>query len=166
MPLKAGDDFPHGVVFGYIPYDKEKEAVTATGSPSSFNASKEFADKKAVLFAVPGAFTPTCQSGHLPTFINSLSAIKTKGVDQIVCIASNDVFVMSAWGKANGVKNDDIIFASDTDLQFSKPYGWTLGERTSRYAMIIDHGKVIYSENEDSAKNVSVSGADAVLAKL
>ena len=123
-----------------MPYTEEKGEITACGLPQQYNASKEFADKKVILIAVPGrvpllfvssplfprtwprlllssinggcllgAFTPTCSVSHLPAFIENLSKIKSKGVDQIIVIAFNDAWVMSAWGKANGVKGDDIV---------------------------------------------------------
>jgi alkyl hydroperoxide reductase 1 len=78
-------------------------------------------------------------------------------------IAYNDAFVMSAWGKANNIKDDFFIFASDDS--FSKSIGWTLGERTARYAIAVDHGKVIYADKED-ARGIEKSGAEAVLPKL
>ncbi|KAL8723121.1 MAG: hypothetical protein Q9225_000524 [Loekoesia sp. 1 TL-2023] len=141
-PIKAGDKFPDGVNFSYVPYTAEKESITSCGIPQIYNASREFANKKVVLFAVPGAFTPGCSARHLPGFIEHLSEIKSKGVDLVVVIAFNDAWVMSAWGKANGIK-DELV-----DTQFSKKIGWTRGERTGRYAMVIDHGKIIYAENE------------------
>ena len=114
---------------------------------------------------MPGAFTPTCQQSHLPSYLESREALKAKGVDQVVVIAFNDAFVMSAWGKANNVGDDFFIFASD-DQGFSKSIGWTMGERTARYAIAIDHGKVLYAEKEEVGKNMTVSAAQAVLPKL
>jgi len=163
---KAGDSFPEGVTFSYVPYTPEKDSITACGIPISYDASKEWANKKVVLFSVPGAFTPGCSVRHLPGFIDNLEKIKGKGVDIVAVIAFNDAFVMNAWSKANGVKNDDILFLSDVGTKFSQTIGWTMGERTARYALIIDHGKIIYAEKEASGGDVSVSGADAVLAKL
>jgi len=163
--LKVGDSFPEGVVFSYIPYTEEKGDITACGIPINYNASKEFANKKVVLFSVPGAFTPGCSAKHLPGYINNLPALKGKGVDIVAVIAYNDAFVMSAWGKANGIKGDDILFLSDPGTEFSKKLGWTLGERTARYALIIDNGKIVYAEKEPG-REVSVSSAEAVLAKL
>ena len=93
----------------YIPYTDEKAEITACGIPQPFNASKEFADKKVILFAVPGAFTPSCSVRHLPGYIEHLDEVKGKGVDLVIVIAMNDPFVMSAWGKANGIKNDKIV---------------------------------------------------------
>lgn len=80
--------------------------MTSCGIPIAYNASKEWADKKVVLFSVPGAFTPTCSAQHLPGYLQRLGEVKNKGVDVVAVVASNDPFVMSAWGKANGVKDD------------------------------------------------------------
>lgn len=93
----------------YVPYTDDKSDITACGIPQNYNASKEWADKKVVLFAVPGAFTPGCSVKHLPPYIDNLEAIKGKGVDIVAVVAFNDAWVMSAWSKANGVKNDDIV---------------------------------------------------------
>ncbi|CAF9926943.1 MAG: hypothetical protein ALECFALPRED_003586 [Alectoria fallacina] len=181
--LKAGDRFPEGVDFSWIPYTEEKKSITSCGIPQTYNASKEFADRKVVLFAVPGAFTPGCSVRHLPGYIEHLNEIKGKGVDLIIVIAMNDAWVMSAWGKANGIKNDKIMFMSDSGIAFSKRIGWTRGaDRTGRYAMVIDHGKIVYAETEPGgdvtvcldevqwdnikADFCEVSGAEAVLSKL
>lgn len=119
-----------------------------------------------MLFAVPGAFTPGCSVRHLPGYIEHLNEIKGKGVDIVIVIAMNDAWVMSAWGKANGIKNDKIMFMSDSGVAFSKSIGWTRGaDRTGRYAMVIDHGKIVYAENEPGG-DVTVSGVEAVLSKL
>ncbi|KAF9737939.1 hypothetical protein PMIN06_008866 [Paraphaeosphaeria minitans] len=165
-PLKVGDSFPDNVKFEWAPITDGD--ATACGLPQEYNASKEWKDKKVVLFSVPGAFTPGCQARHLPPYIEKLSEFKNKGVDVVATIASNDSWVMNAWGKVNGVKGDDILFLSDTKTFFSKEHGWQagMGDRNGRWAMIFDHGKVIYAENESSPSNVSVSGAEAVLAKL
>jgi len=163
--LKVGDAFPADVIFSYIPYTDEKAEITSCGIPVNYNASKEFAGKKVVLFSVPGAFTPGCSAYHLPGYIENLSKLKSKGVDIVAVIAFNDAFVMSAWGKANGVKNEDILFLSDGGAEFSKKLGWTLGERTARYALVVDHGTIVYAEKEPG-REVTVSSAEAVLAKL
>ncbi|MCJ1460398.1 hypothetical protein MMC28_010778 [Mycoblastus sanguinarius] len=164
--LKAGDSFPKDVEFSWVPYTEEKESITSCGVPQQYPASKEFVDNKVVLFSVPGAFTPGCSVRHLPGYIERWNDFKKKGVDLIIVIAFNDAWVMSAWSKANGIKNDDILFMTDTGLKFSKSIGWTRGgERTGRYAMVIDHGKILYAENEPGG-DVTVSGAEAVLSKL
>lgn len=135
---------------------QKTHADTSSGIPTNYNASKEWADKKVVLFAVPGAFTPGCSVRHLPAYIEKLDEIKAKAVDIVAVIAFNDAFVMSAWGKANGIKNEDILFLSDPESRFSKGMGWNLGERSARYAMIIDKGTVVYAEKEP-ARDVTVS---------
>ncbi|PGH26375.1 hypothetical protein AJ80_01873 [Polytolypa hystricis UAMH7299] len=163
--LKTGDALPSDVVFSYVPWTEDKEDITACGMPQEYNASKEWADKKVVLFSVPGAFTPGCSARHLPGYIEKLSEIKAKGVDVVAVVAYNDAWVMSAWGKANKVKGDDILFLSDSETAFSKKFGWAQGERTARYAIIIDHGKIVYAEKEP-ARDITVSSAEAVLAKL
>ncbi|KAI1334707.1 putative peroxisomal membrane protein [Xylariaceae sp. FL0016] len=167
-PLKAGDAFPSDVKFSYVVPTPDTADVLACGMPVPYDASKEFADKKVVLVAVPGAFTPTCQNTHITGYLAKLADLKSKGVDRVICIAYNDAFVMSAWGKANGIKDDSVLFMSDDGTKFSQSIGWTMlpdAPRTSRYAMIIDHGKVVYAEKEP-AKGVTVSGVDDVLAKL
>ncbi|KAF4213262.1 hypothetical protein CNMCM8980_009989 [Aspergillus fumigatiaffinis] len=166
MALKPGDNFPDDVVFQYIPYAEESSEINACGIPINYNASKEWADKKVVLFSVPGAFTPTCSANHLPGYIKSLPQLKEKGVQIVAVLASNDPFVMSAWGKANQVTGDDILFLSDPQARFSDSIGWANAGRTGRYAIIIDHGKVTYAQIETEKGAVKVSGADAVLAHL
>ncbi|KAG6993978.1 hypothetical protein G7Y79_00048g083740 [Physcia stellaris] len=168
--LKAGDSFPKGITFSYVPATPESDdSITSCGMPVDYDASKEFADKKVVLVAVPGAFTPACSVQHLPGYIEKYGVLKDKGVDIVAVISMNDAFVMDAWRKANNVKRDGIwrkIFLSDPGIAFSKQIGWTKGpERTGRYAMIIDHGKIVYAEKEPGG-DVTVSGADSVLAKL
>ncbi|KAF7594901.1 hypothetical protein BBP40_007936 [Aspergillus hancockii] len=166
MTLKSGDSFPSDVVFQHIPWTEEKDDITSCGIPVPYNASKEWADKKVVLFSVPGAFTPTCSVNHLPEYIQKLPQLKEKGVQVVAVVAMNDPFVMSAWGKANQVKNDDILFLSDPDTKFSDSIGWASGGRTGRYAIVIDHGKVTYADIETERGVVKVSGAEAVLAHL
>ncbi|KAL1970346.1 hypothetical protein VTN77DRAFT_5506 [Rasamsonia byssochlamydoides] len=165
--LKPGDTFPSDVVFQYIPWTEEKGDITACGIPVAYNASKEWADKKVVLFALPGAFTPVCSARHVPGYIENLPKLKEKGVDVVAVLAYNDAYVMSAWGKANQVTGDDILFLSDPDAKFSKSIGWADEEgRTGRYAIVLDKGKVIYAQREREKNILEVSSAEAVLAAL
>ncbi|KAK1833182.1 Redoxin [Podospora conica] len=166
MPsLTPGSPFPPNVTFTYIPPTGSLD-LTACGLPQKYDASKEFASKKVVLVAVPGAFTPTCQVQHVTSYIDKLPELRAAGVDQVVFIASNDQFVMAAWGKANGVKDESILFASDVGLEFSKSIGWVNGDRTARYAVVVDHGKVVYADVDTERGSIAKSGAEAVLAKL
>ncbi|ODV91925.1 hypothetical protein CANCADRAFT_22906 [Tortispora caseinolytica NRRL Y-17796] len=172
MALSVNDNFPD-VTFKYIPYTPETADITACGIPINLKPLEEFKGKKFVIVAVPGAFTPTCSANHLPPYVQEAQKFQAKGVERIIFISANDPFVLSAWGKANGVTNDFIIFASDPNAEFSKSIGFSvdltnrgLGVRTARYAIVVDeNGKVAYIEKEPGT-DVSVSGADAVLAKL
>lgn len=163
--LKQGDAFPEGVTFQYVAPSGDTD-LTVCGMPGPYDASKEFKDKKVVLVAVPGAFTPTCQVSHVTSYIKNLDKLKAAGVDQVIFIASNDAWVMAAWGKANGIKDDSILFMSDAETAFSKSIGWVNGDRTKRYAIIVDHGKVVYADVDDKRGSIENSGAEAVLAKL
>jgi len=106
--LTAGSPFPAGVTFTYIAPTGSLD-LTACGLPAKYDASKEFQTKKVVLVAVPGAFTPTCQEQHITSYLARLADLKAKGVDQVIFIAYNDAFVMSAWGKANGINDESIV---------------------------------------------------------
>ncbi|KAK0729972.1 Redoxin [Lasiosphaeris hirsuta] len=163
--LKAGDSFPDNVSFTYVAPTGELD-LTACGLPIQYNASEEFKNKKVVLVAVPGAFTPTCQVQHVTSYLTKIGELKARGVDQVIFIASNDHWVMAAWGKANGVKDDSILFMSDAGLAFSKSIGWIQGDRTQRYAIIVDHGKVVYADVDNVRGSIEKSGAEGVLAKL
>ncbi len=127
-----------------------------------------FAGKKVVLFAVPGAFTPTCHNNHLPGYIDQAEAIRAKGVDEIAVVAVNDHFVMSAWEKATGAEGK-ILFLADGAGLFTKAIGLDidlvapgLGLRSRRYAMVVDDG-VVTALNVEDAPGVTVSGAAAIL---
>ncbi|KAI5362986.1 Putative redoxin [Septoria linicola] len=167
--LKAGEDFPEGVKFKYIPWTTADTKVC--GFPVDYSTDKEFANKKVVLVSVPGAFTPTCSGNHVPRFIEHIADLKKKGVDQLLIIAPNDAFVMSGWQKVNvGLTDDDntfVIFASDLETKLANQIGWTApGDRNGRWAAIIDHGKITYAEVETELQAVTVSGVDAILEKL
>jgi len=169
VTIKVGDTIPEGT-FPYIPYSPALDDALACGVPIKLS-TKEWAGKKVVLFAVPGAFTPTCHADHLPPYLAKYDEFKAKGVDVIAVIAANDPFVMSGWGRFEGLK-DKIITITDTNAAWSAALGLSLdlselglGVRTARYALIINDLKVEYVEVEP-APGVTVSGADAVLAKL
>ncbi|KAK4151332.1 Redoxin [Chaetomidium leptoderma] len=163
--LAPGSPFPSDVTFTYIPPTGSLD-LTVCGLPTKYDASKEFQTKKVVLVAVPGAFTPTCQEQHITSYLASLDQLKAKGVDSVIFIASNDAFVMSAWGKANGIKDESILFMSDANADFSRSIGWASADRTGRYAVVVDHGKVVYAEADTTRGSIAHSGAEGVLAKL
>jgi glutaredoxin/glutathione-dependent peroxiredoxin len=129
-------------------------------------------DKKVVLFAVPGAFTPTCSEQHLPGFLQQAAAFKAKGIDTIACVAVNDPFVLNAWGKASAV-DGRIELLSDGNAEFTKALGLDfdasavgLGTRSKRYAMVVDDGVVRTLLIEDVPSKAQKSSAEAVLATL
>lgn len=140
--------------------------------------SSEFGGKRVVLVSTPGAFTGTCSEKHLPGYIQHLERFKALGVDQVAIVAYNDPYVMSAWQKDNGVKGSEMVrtqalpcrqstdvqklFLSDTNTAFARQIGWTKGERTGRFAMVVESGRVIYAKKEPGSE-VTVSSAEEVL---
>ena len=143
----------------------------ADGKMQDVSTAQLFAGKKAVLFAVPGAFTPTCSMQHLPGFIEKAADIKAKGVDLIACVSVNDAFVMDSWGKEKGA-GDKVVMLADGNGDFAKALGLDFdgsgigfGIRSQRYAMVIDDG-VVKALHVDKPMKFEVSSADAVLASL
>ena len=140
------------------------------GKPASMSTSDLFAGKKVVLFAVPGAFTPTCSNAHLPGYVVKADELKGKGVDSIVCLSVNDAFVMDAWGKDKNA--DQLLMVADGNGDFTKALGlemdgsgFGLGKRSQRYAMIVDDGEVTKLAVEAPGK-FEVSAAEAILESL
>jgi glutaredoxin/glutathione-dependent peroxiredoxin len=152
-----------------IPSAKLK-TMTAEG-PKDISTDDIFNGKKVVLFAVPGAFTPTCSAKHLPGFVEKAAEIKGKGVDTIACLAVNDPFVMGAWGKAQNT-GDKVLMLADGAAAFTKQLGLDLdltgpgmGVRSKRYAMLVDNGTVKALQVEAPGA-FEVSSADAILKAL
>lgn len=159
MTIKVGDKLPQADLM----------EMTATG-PSKFAASEFFGGKKVALFALPGAFTPTCSAKHLPGFIANLDALKAKGVDTVACLSVNDPFVMAAWGKAQS--SGEISMLCDPDASFTKAMnvefdasGAGLGVRSRRYSMIVDDG-VVTQLNLEETGGFEVSDADTLLGQI
>ncbi len=145
-------------------------AATADG-PKEVSTDEVFAGKKIVLFAVPGAFTPTCSMRHLPGYLQSMDALRAKGVDSVACIAVNDVFVMGAWAKEQDV-DGRVIMLADGSGAFTKALGLELdltarglGVRSQRYVMVADDGRVTHLAVEPPG-GFEVSTAESVLAHL
>lgn len=139
------------------------------GEMTTHNTAELFANKKVVLFAVPGAFTPTCSAAHLPGYVVLADEFKDKGVDAIICLSVNDAFVMNAWGESQNAEN--IMMVADGDGSYTKALGLSMdtagfgGVRSQRYAMIIDNGEVI-SLNVEQAKSFEVSKAEVIIGQL
>jgi glutaredoxin/glutathione-dependent peroxiredoxin len=160
MAIKVGDTIP------------SLKLMTATpDGPKEINTDDIFKGKKVVLFAVPGAFTPTCSAKHLPGFVQQADAIRAKGVDTVVCMAVNDPFVMGAWAKEQGT-GDKIVMLADGSGAFTKALGLELdlvarglGVRSQRFALVADDGKVTHLAVEPPG-GFDASRAEAVLAAL
>ncbi|MEQ8689816.1 MAG: peroxiredoxin [Pseudomonadales bacterium] len=159
MSIQEGDKLPEATLH-----------VMQEGRPTPVTTSDLFAGKKVVMFAVPGAFTPTCSQAHLPGYVVNADAIKAKGVDDIVCLSVNDAFVMGAWGEAANA--DNLVMAGDGNGDFTKALGlemdgsgFGLGTRSQRYAMIVEDGTVKKLAVE-AAGQLEVSAAEAILAAL
>lgn len=140
--------------------------------PQEMSTSDIFTGKKVVLFAVPGAFTPTCHMNHLPGFLKHYDEIKSKGVDDIAVVSVNDLFVMDEWAKSTGGKGK-IHFLSDGAAAFTKEIGLDidlsevgLGVRSKRYSMIVDDGVVKALNIEETPGTADLSGAAAILDQL
>ena len=138
--------------------------------PQDLSTDELFAGKKVVLFAVPGAFTPTCSMAHLPGFVALADKIKDKGVDAIACLSVNDAFVMDAWGK--GANAEELLMVSDWDAGFSKALdltmdasGFGLGVRSQRFALIAEDGVITHLAVEAPGQ-FEVSKAEAILEAL
>ena len=130
-----------------------------------------FKGKRVALFAVPGAFTPTCSAQHLPGFVDNADALKAKGVDEIVCLSVNDAFVMGAWGKAHNT-GDKVKMVADGNAQLTQALGFELdasgaglGTRSRRYSMIVENGQVKVL-NAEAAGAFEVSSAEHMLSQL
>ena len=161
MAIKVGDALPADV--------KLKEMKD--GAPKDVTVGELFRGKRIVLFAVPGAFTPTCSMKHLPGFVADAAKIRAKGVDDIVCVSVNDAFVMDAWGKASGAAGK-VRMLADGNGEFTRAVGLELdasgfgmGRRSQRYGMVVRDGKVEQLHVEPGP-GLNVCSADSMLAKL
>jgi len=158
MTIKVGDKIPAGMF-----------TMMGAEGPTGISTSEIFDGKKVVLFAVPGAFTPTCSVSHLPGFVVHVDDIKAKGVDTVACMSVNDVFVVDAWGKASNAEH--LLMLADGNADFTSSIGLTLdgtgfgmGTRSQRFAMVVDNG-VVSLLNVDQAA-LDGSSAEAILAAL
>jgi len=143
--------------------------VTEDG-PDSIDSTAFFAGRKVALFAVPGAFTPTCSARHLPSFLDNLDAFRAKGVDEVACTAVNDVFVMKAWAKQADVAG--ITMLADGNGDFATALGLTMdgskfnmGTRSQRYSMLVEDG-VVTQLNVEQPGEFRVSSGDYLLGTL
>lgn len=141
--------------------------------PAPVKMADKVSGRKVVVFAVPGAYTPTCHSAHVPSFVRTKDQFDAKGVDEIICISCNDPFVMKAWGDATGATAAGITMLADAQSEFTKAIGMDfdappagLVARSKRYAMLVDDGKVTLFQAEESPGVCDVSGGEALLASM
>ena len=160
MAVKAGDRLPSATFM----------TPTEEG-PAPMTTDEVFKGKRVALFAVPGAFTPTCSAKHLPGFKDRAADLKAKGVDRIVCVSVNDVFVMKAWAKDQGIKTE-VMMLADGNGEFTKALGldfdgskFGMGLRSQRYSLVADDG-VVSQLNVEEAGAFEVSSADYMLEHL
>jgi glutaredoxin/glutathione-dependent peroxiredoxin len=160
MTIQVGDRLPQATFMTPTPE-----------GPAPISTDEVFKGKRVALFAVPGAFTPTCSAKHLPGFKEQAQAIKGKGVDLIACVSVNDVFVMKAWAKDQGI-GDEIMMLADGNGEFTKALGLELnaskfgmGSRSQRYSLIANDG-VVEQLNVEAAGEFRVSSADYLLEHL
>jgi peroxiredoxin len=159
MTIQVGDRLPD------VPL-----AIGTSEGPKPTSSGEYFAGKRVALFAVPGAFTPTCSARHLPSYVDKAGELKSQGIDEIACISVNDPFVMAAWGQRDG--SDAITMIADGNGEFAQATGLTmdgskfgLGQRSQRYSMIVDNG-VIEQLNVEAPGEYRASSAEHLLDQL
>jgi glutaredoxin/glutathione-dependent peroxiredoxin len=160
MTVQVGDKLPSATFM----------TPTAEG-PQPITTDEVFKGKRVALFAVPGAFTPTCSARHLPGFKEHAAELKAKGVDLIACVSVNDVFVMKAWAKDQGIEGE-ILMLADGNGDFTRAVGldfdgskFGMGPRSQRYSMVVNDG-VVEQLNVEQAGQFEVSSADYMLAHI
>ena len=165
--ITVGQKLPHATLYEFL--NEESEGCSL--GPNAFEVENLVAGKKIVIFALPGAFTPTCSAKHVPGYVEHYDAIKAKGVDEIWCISVNDPFVMGAWGRDQKV-GKKIRMMGDGSAEFTKKLGLELdltargfGVRSDRYAMIVEDG-VVKSLDREAPGKFEVSDAASILKKL
>lgn len=162
MTISKGDTLP----------DATLTQMGADG-PESVDLAARLKGRKVVLFAVPGAFTPTCHKSHMPSFVRTKDQFDAKGVDEIICVSVNDPFVMGQWGKATGADEAGITLLGDPELAFTKAIGMEFSappagliDRSKRYAMVVEDGKVTLLHEEENPGACDVSAGEAILAAM
>lgn len=162
MTIAVGEKLPDAT-FQYLGAD----------GPASATTAEVFGGKTVALFAVPGAFTPTCHATHMPSFVNTTAALKAKGVDDVVCVSVNDIFIMKSWGEATGAENAGIRLLADGDAGFTKALGLefsappaALYDRSKRYSMLVKDGTVAIFNLEDSPGEAVCSVGEALVDQI
>lgn len=162
MTISEGDKLPDATLTEMAP-----------NGPGSVDLGDKLKGRKVVIFAVPGAFTPTCHSAHVPSFIRTRDQFDAKGVDEVICVSVNDPFVMRAWGEATGASDAGITMLSDMDGSFTKSIGMDFDAppagligRSKRYAMLVEDGVVKLLNQEDNPGQCEVSAGEGLLDRM
>ncbi|GAW33017.1 putative peroxiredoxin [Roseovarius sp. A-2] len=162
MTLSTGDKLPDATLLKLGENGPEEVALSA-----------RTADRKVVIFAVPGAYTPTCSAAHVPSFVRTKGQFDAKGVDEIICVSVNDPFVMNAWGEATGASEAGITMLGDPQSAFTKAIGMDfdappagLLARSKRYAMYVEDGTVKVLHVEESPGTCEVTAGESLLAEI
>jgi cytochrome c peroxidase len=162
MSISQGDTLPDSTLIELGP-----------DGPQEVSLADKVKGRKVVIFAVPGAFTPTCSSAHVPSFIRTKDQFDAKGVDEIMCISVNDPFVLQAWSDATGAGEAGITMLADSSSTFTKAIGMDfdaaprgLIARSKRYAMLVEDGKVTLFHPEENPGVCEVSGGESMLAAM
>jgi glutaredoxin/glutathione-dependent peroxiredoxin len=167
MAIKAGDRLPEGKLTEITQFD----ATGCPTNPQEVNIAEATKGKKIAIFAVPGAFTPTCSAKHVPSYVQNYDKLKSKGVDEVWCLAVNDAFVMAAWGRDQKCEGK-VRMLADGSAEYAKKLGLDLdlnargmGTRAQRFSMLVDNG-VVKQVNVEAPGKYEVSSAEAMLANL
>lgn len=167
MTIKPGDRLPDARLYEYVAEPRDGCSV----GPAAFQVADESRGKRVLIFAVPGAFTPTCSNQHLPGYVREADALRARGVDEIWCVAVNDVFVMDAWGREHAATGK-VRMMADGSAELTRKLGLEtdlsargLGVRSQRYAMLVEDG-VVRSIAIEAPGRFEVSDAGSMLAQL
>jgi glutaredoxin/glutathione-dependent peroxiredoxin len=167
MAIKVGERLPNGTVSEYV----EVETAGCSIGPNAFKVEELVRGKRIVVFGLPGAFTPTCSSKHVPSYLQNYERLKAKGVDEVWCLSVNDAFVMGAWGRDQAAQGK-IRMMADGSAAFTKALGLELdltergmGTRCQRFSMLVEDG-VVKSINVEQPGKFEISDAETMLSKM
>ena len=162
MPITQGAALPEATLM-----------TIGAGGPEPVSIADKAKDRKVVIFGLPGAYTGTCSTAHLPSFIRTKEEFAAKGVDEIICVSVNDPFVMQAWGDATGAAEAGITMLADTQSQLTKGLGVEFSappigffDRSQRYAMLVENGTVSLFHLEENPGICEVSAGESLLAAM
>lgn len=159
MTITTGDTLPNATLL-----------MMGDEGPTSVTMVEKLTDRKVVIFGLPGAYTGTCSTAHVPSFMRTAEAFKAKGVDEIICLAVNDPFVMKAWGEDTGAAAAGITMLGDAESEFTKAIGMNFSagpvgfvERSKRYSMLVENGVVTIFSAEESPGQCEISAGETLL---